>query len=82
MEEHQCQHLLSLLSDYVDGEARADVCAEIERHLESCDNCRIVVDSLRKTISMYQTEADTQALPGEVRERLYRCLDLDDFLKP
>ena len=54
MDEHTCRHLLGSLSDYVDGEACADLCAEIERHLENCENCRIMVDSLRKTVLLYQ----------------------------
>jgi hypothetical protein len=80
MDEHNCRHLLGSLSDYVDGDACAELCDEIERHLESCDNCRIVVDSLRKTILLYH-EDETPEMPGAVRERLFRCLNLDDFLE-
>jgi predicted anti-sigma-YlaC factor YlaD len=81
MEEHQCRHLLGSLSDYVDGEACDEVCDEIERHLQGCENCRIVVDSLRKTVSLYQTSAGDETLPSDVRERLFHCLNLDEFLK-
>lgn len=81
MEEHQCRHLLDSLSDYVDGEACAEVCEEIERHLQGCENCRVVVDSLRKTVSLYQTSAGDEAMPPDVRERLFHCLNLDEFLK-
>lgn len=85
MVEHdhvECQHLLGSLSEYIDGEACDEVCAEIERHLSDCENCRVVVDTLRKTVSLYQvTGEDEPDLPGEVRERLFRCLNLDDFVK-
>jgi predicted anti-sigma-YlaC factor YlaD len=81
MTDHKnCQALLGSLSDYVDGILREELCAEIETHMRTCDNCRIVVDTLRKTINLYQTTSKPLALPEEVRERLYRRLYLDDFL--
>jgi anti-sigma factor RsiW len=79
MDKH-CESLLGSLSDYVDGTARAELCREIERHLADCDNCRIVVDTLKKTVSLYQTTSATE-IPADVRERLFIRLDLDDFLK-
>ena len=50
MEEHRCKNLLASLSDYVDGSLSENLCTEIERHMAGCENCRLVVDSLRKTI--------------------------------
>lgn len=49
-----CQELLEQLGDYLDEEARQDLCREIEVHLERCHDCRIVVDKTRKTIVLYQ----------------------------
>ena len=79
MEEH-CESLLGSLSDYVDGTAQAELCREIERHLAGCDNCRIVVDTLRKTVSLYHTTSETE-IPEDVRERLFIRLELGDYLK-
>ena len=39
-----CAELKAQLSDYIDGELEAGLCAELERHLAGCDNCRIVVN--------------------------------------
>jgi hypothetical protein len=80
MSEKNCKSLLGSLSDYVDGTAEEEICRELERHLSDCNNCRIVVDTLKKTVYLYHsnTEAD---LPLEVRERLFKRLDLDEFLK-
>ena len=74
-DKDNCQELLGDLSDYLDGEAGATACAEIERHLASCDDCRIVVDTLRKTVYLYR-ELPGPALPGAVRERLYKRFKL------
>jgi anti-sigma factor RsiW len=74
----ECQHLLGQLSDYVDGELGQAMCEEIERHLADCQNCRVVVDTLSKTVALYQTQGQTP-LPGDVEERLYRVLNLERF---
>lgn len=77
----QCQRLLEDMSDYLDGAASAELCAEIERHLASCDDCRVVVDTLRKTITLYH-ELPQPELPADARLRLYKSLDLTEFLNP
>ncbi len=78
----QCEKLLGSLSDYIDGELQAELCLLIERHLQQCDNCRIVVNTLRKTVELYrETSAAPSDLPGSVRERLFLKLDLDEYLK-
>lgn len=85
MIDHQhthCQDLLSSLSDYVDGTLGENICQEIEAHLAGCHNCRIVVDTLRKTITLYKdVSAESADVPQAVRERLYRTLNLEDLLK-
>ena len=52
-EHSQCQELLGQVSDYVDGELEDALCAEIEAHLADCPDCRVMVDTLRRTISLY-----------------------------
>lgn len=76
-----CKHLLDSLSLYIDGELEAGLCAELERHLESCENCTVVVDSLRKTVLLYRKSGEGIEIPNDTRQRLYHSLHLDDFLK-
>jgi anti-sigma factor RsiW len=77
-----CHSLLGFLSDYVDGSLDKELCKEIERHVSDCQNCHIVVDTLRKTISLYHVSAVEEGeVPGEVRERLFRTLNLDDYIQ-
>ena len=84
MSDHQhdrCHDFLSTLSDYIDGDLSAELCADLERHLCECDRCRVVVDTLKKTIELYQDLPDEDGLPEDVRARLYARLDLDDYQK-
>ena len=80
MDDKQCQSLLGSLSEYVDGTAQEDLCREIERHLADCEDCRIVVDTLKKTVFLYHATS-TSGIPLDVRERLFMRLDLGDYLK-
>lgn len=61
------------LSNYLDGELDPTLLAELERHLEACDDCRIVVDTTRKTIVLY-CNSEPLPLPADTRVRLDRAL--------
>ncbi len=74
-----CHDLLSGLSDYLDAEASSELCAEIEQHLAECGKCRIVVDTLRKTVTLYH-QLPQPEMPAQARERLYKRLDLTEYL--
>ena len=74
-----CKDLLANLSLYVDHEASASLCEEIERHLANCTDCRVVVDTLRRTVSFYHA-LPPPPIPEHLRERLYHTLQLDEFL--
>lgn len=81
MEHKGCRHLLGSLSQYIDGDLESDLCAELERHLAGCENCRVVVDTLQKTVYLYQATSEQVPLPEGLRERLFHRLDMDDFLE-
>ncbi len=78
----QCRALLGSLSEYIDGTLQAEICAQIEKHMEGCENCRVVVDTMRKTVEIYHETGQEVGLPGAVRQRLFFRLHLEDFLKP
>jgi anti-sigma factor (TIGR02949 family) len=65
----RCRQVIDRISEYLDGELDPELVRELERHLEHCEDCRIVVDTTRKTVEIfYHTEP--AALPPGVRERL------------
>jgi len=82
MTEHAyCHDLLGSLSEYMDGTLRAELCSELERHLEGCDKCQVVVNTLRKTIEIYHANGEIAAeLPQDIRRRLFLRLDLTEYL--
>jgi anti-sigma factor RsiW len=80
MNHEACRNLLESLSLFAEGEASPELCSEIERHLAGCNNCRVVLNTLRRTIDLYH-RLPQPSLPEGTRERLYKSLDLSDFLK-
>lgn len=79
-EKHSCKEILGELSDYIDGVLNPELCAELEEHLSGCDNCRIVVNTMQRTIEIYRETSPAEQLPTDMRSRLFCCLDLDEFL--
>ncbi len=71
-----CQEIKQQLSDYLDGDLDPALCAELEHHLRGCDNCRVMVDTLNKTILLYREYGRAPA-PAGAHERLVRVLKLD-----
>jgi hypothetical protein len=68
-----CGELLALLNEYVDGGVDPSVCKELEGHLAQCNPCRVVVDNVRKTITLYRNDEPCE-LPTEFRDRLHAAL--------
>ena len=81
MNETDCRRLRKHLSAFLDGEAQTSICPQIEAHMSDCPDCRVVVDTLRKTISLYRETEKQRNLPTEVRRRLFRSLRLEEFLR-
>ena len=80
-EHKNCRQLLGSLSEYVDGELSEALCSELEIHMVDCEDCRIVVDTLRKTVHLYHATAEPEDIPEDIRQRLYRSLNIEEYLK-
>jgi len=76
-----CGYLLSSLSEFVDGDLSDALCIEIETHMADCEDCQIVINTLQKTVFLYHKTADPPDVPSDVRSRLFKKLDLDEFLE-
>jgi len=77
-----CDELLGSLSAYSDGELSPELCQELENHLAGCDNCRVVLDTTKRTIELVHSPIEKPDLPEDVRERLFKRLNLDNYLNP
>lgn len=82
MEKHlHCKEFVDIISSYVDGDLSKELCAELDKHLSECDNCRIVVNTLKKTIDIYHQQAEKEKTPEDVKDRLFYRLNIEQFRK-
>ena len=70
----ECRALLAQISDYVDGELEAALCAELEQHLNGCKDCRVLVDTTKKTVLLYRQNYQVSLPPGAL-DRLWQRLE-------
>jgi len=74
----KCHERMRYINEYIDGDIDEDLCQEIERHLDHCPDCQIIVDTLTRTVKLYRNLAQTHIdLPMDVEERLMQCLNLE-----
>ena len=69
----KCEELLKMLNEYVDGTVDPALCEEFERHMAGCNPCQVVVDNIRKTISLYKA-GEPYPMPAEFEDRLRSAL--------
>ena len=61
------------LSNYLDEDLDPGLRASIEQHLSDCEDCRLVVDTTKKTIQIY-CNSEPLPLPEDTRLRLHEAL--------
>ncbi len=69
----KCEELLKMLNEYVDGTVDPAVCEEFEKHMAGCNPCQVVVDNIRKTITLYKN-GQPHALPISFRAKLHESV--------
>jgi hypothetical protein len=70
-----CREIRAHLSEYLDAEAETALCAQIEEHLHACPDCRVVFDTMQKTIVLYHAQLP-EPMPDGARARLFETLHL------
>jgi predicted anti-sigma-YlaC factor YlaD len=68
-----CKKVILELTSYLDGVMDSTMRTDLEQHLGRCTDCRIVVDTCRKTIQIF-CNSEPVPLPEDVRSRLHSAL--------
>ena len=70
-----CNEVREKLGDYLDQEMLAQICVELEDHLKHCRDCTVEVDTVQKTIKLYQADTGRSfEVPVRVNQRLEQAL--------
>ena len=68
-----CKGIIREISDYLDGELELSAKQELERHLEDCEDCKMVVDQTRLAVDVF-CDSKPIELPADVKFRLHDTL--------
>lgn len=69
-----CKTVIAQLSNYLDGEANAEMRRKIENHLGGCRHCSAVYDSSRKML-VIMGDGELFELPEGYGNRLHNFVD-------
>jgi anti-sigma factor RsiW len=68
-----CDGVIREISNYIDGDLDAAMKQELERHLDHCQECALVVNQTKMTVDIF-CDSQPVELPTEVRSRLHEAL--------
>lgn len=68
-----CKDFLRELTDYLDSCLDPETKAELDKHVEECPSCWVVLDTTQKTVKIYKG-CEPQAVPAAVEDRLMAAL--------
>jgi mycothiol system anti-sigma-R factor len=68
------RHFKEEIQLWLDGRLDASTCAEVQRHLETCAECRRELDALNWTKHLAARPANAVAAPEELRAKILRSL--------
>lgn len=74
-----CQELIAYLSAYIDDELDEDLAEDARRHLTTCQNCHVVLNTTQRTILLGRGQAE-RMIPADQRGSLFTRLQ-EAFLR-
>lgn len=69
----KCKSVIRELSNYLDGDLDGVLKLDLERHLQHCEDCSMVVDQTKRTVEIF-CGSEPLELPTDVRSRLHQAL--------
>ena len=68
-----CTEVMEQLSEYLDPDVRAELRKAVDEHLQGCKDCTFYVDTVRKTVTLYQADRKIE-VPMKATARLHEAL--------
>lgn len=68
-----CKRMLEEMNLYIDGSLEQKLCSQLETHLKGCEQCRVVFDTTKKTITLYRDQMVLE-IPEKIRQRLHQVV--------
>ena len=65
----ECLRMFEKLSEYIDSELDELTCNDIEKHMKTCIQCKICLETLKRTVALCKNTED-EAVPNLFSRRL------------
>lgn len=76
-----CTEVMEQLSDYLDSDVREELRKAVDEHLHACHDCSYYVDTVRKTVVLYQADLRIE-VPMKAAARLHAALAAEYATNP
>ena len=76
-----CTEVMEQLSEYLDADVRAELRKAVDEHLHACHDCSYYVDTVRKTVVLYQADLRIE-VPMKATARLHAALAAEYAVNP
>ncbi|MBW7889040.1 MAG: hypothetical protein H3C35_11895 [Bacteroidetes bacterium] len=70
-----CADIYRHLCENLDSQFETEECKRIREHIEQCDTCSALLDSLKKTVYLYKQET-VPAMPKTLEKKLFAVIKL------
>ena len=68
-----CKDFLKELSDFLDDTLDPNIRAALNKHVDECPNCWVILDTTQRTIKVYKG-LEPQTIPQDIHSRLMTAL--------
>ena len=69
-----CKDLLAELNTYLDDTADPNLRQELQKHVNECPNCWVVVDTTQRTLKVFKG-MEPQEIPASIESRVMKALE-------
>jgi hypothetical protein len=77
MKKESHKEIVKRICDFMGEDLDAPACQEVAAHVEKCPECKIYLDTIKKTVTLCRDLETSKKLPSDVNHRLFKVLDLE-----
>ncbi len=74
--KHHTKKIIDELCNYLGQDLNHPMCKELLQHVQECPECRIYIDTIKMTVSLYRQKHESKPVPEKVTEQLFKKLNI------
>ncbi len=74
MKKHS-KKTINELCNYLGQDLNHPMCKELMQHVHDCPECRMYLDTVKMTVSLYKKTHESEPVPNHIKEKLLKKLN-------